>query len=61
MVNGIPIYRVEFGEGLVNNEVPLDKTFAYVVEATKGPVGEPIYIPTNAEAKRIFGLNFAPH
>lgn len=61
MVSGIPIYRVEFGEGLVNNEVPLDKTFAYVVEATKGPVGEPIYIPTNAEAKRIFGLNFAPH
>lgn len=61
MVSGIPIYRVEFGEGLVKQETSNGNVFAYAVEATKGPVGEPILVRTNQEAKRIFGLNFAPH
>lgn len=61
MVNGIPIYRVEFAEGLLNSESSSDKTFGYVIESNKGPVGEPIYISSNSEALRIFGVNFAPH
>lgn len=61
MVNGIPIYRVEFGEGYVQEEVSTGQTFAYAIEATKGPINEPIFISSNSEAKRIFGVNFAPH
>ena len=61
MVQGIPIYKVEFGEGLLDSDVSSDKTFGYVIEANKGPVDETVYIPTNSEALRIFGVNFAPH
>lgn len=61
MVNGIPIYKVEFGESLLESESSSDKTFGYVIEANKGPVGEPVYISSNSEALRIFGVNFAPH
>lgn len=61
MVNGIPIFRVELAEGLIDADNDADKIFGYCIEATKGPVGEPIYVASNAEAKRIFGVNFAPH
>lgn len=61
MVVGIPIYKVEFNEGLIDNETSSDKTFGYVIESNRGPVGEPIYIASNSEALRIFGVNFAPH
>ena len=61
MVNGIPIYKVEFAEGLLDSRSVSDKTFGYIIEANKGPVGEPIYIASNSEALRIFGVNFAPH
>lgn len=61
MVNGIPIFRVELAEGLIDADNDSDKIFGYCIEATKGPVGEPIYVASNAEAKRIFGVNFAPH
>lgn len=61
MVNGIPIYRVELAEGLIDADSASDKIFGYCIESNKGPVGEPIYIASNSEAKRIFGVNFAPH
>lgn len=61
MVNGIPIYKVNLGEGLLETESDTSRTFGYCIEANKGPVGEPIYISSNAEALRIFGVNFAPH
>lgn len=61
MVNGIPIYKVEFAEGLLETESDSSKTFGYCIEANKGPVGEPIYISSNSEAMRIFGVSFAPH
>ena len=61
MVNGIPIYEVRFREGLVRQDTTLGNTFAYAVEAIKGPVNKPILINSAPEAKRIFGLNFAPH
>lgn len=61
MVNGIPIYRVEFGEGYVDSQASSDKVFGYCIEANKGPVNEPILISSNSEALRIFGVNFAPH
>ena len=61
MVNGIPIYKVDFAEGLLKREFDSSKTFGYCIEANKGPVGEPIYISSNSEAMRIFGVNFAPH
>ena len=61
MVNGIPIYKVDFAEGLLERELDSSKTFGYCIEANKGPVSEPIYISSNSEAMRIFGVNFAPH
>lgn len=61
MVSGIPIYEVRFGEGLVKQDSITGNIFAYCVEATKGPVGEPVLISSATDAKRIFGLNFAPH
>lgn len=62
MVNGIPIYKVKFGEEYISSsKASSDKVFGYCIEAHKGPVGEPIYIPSNSEALRIFGVNFAPH
>lgn len=61
MVNGIPIFRVELAEGLIDAENNAERTFGYCIEANKGPVNEPIYVASNSEAKRIFGVNFAPH
>ena len=61
MVNGIPIYKVDFAEGRLERELDSSKTFGYCIEANKGPVSEPIYISSNSEAMRIFGVNFAPH
>lgn len=61
MVKGIPIFKVTLSEGLFNQDVQSDKLFAYAIEANKGPIGEPIYIASNDEAKRMFGVNFAPH
>lgn len=61
MVSGIPIYEVKFREGLVKPEKSKGNTFAYVVESNKGPTKEPILVSTNTEAKRVFGVNFAPH
>ena len=61
MVNGIPIFRVELAEGLIDADNNAERIFGYCIEANKGPVNEPIYVASNAEAKRIFGVNFAPH
>lgn len=61
MVNGIPIFRVELAEGLIDADNNAERIFGYCIEANKGPVNEPIYVASNAEAKRIFGINFAPH
>lgn len=61
MVEGIPIFKVTLSEALFNQDVNSDKLFAYAIEAHKGPIGEPTYVASNDEAKRIFGVNFAPH
>ena len=61
MVNGIPIFRVELAEGLIDADNNAERIFGYCIEANKGPVNEPISVASNAEAKRIFGINFAPH
>ena len=61
MVNGIPIYEVRLGEGLLEREADISRTFAYCIEANRGPVGEPVYISSNTEALEMFGVNFAPH
>jgi len=61
MVKGIPIFTVTLAEGLFNQDVESDKLFAYAIEAHKGPIAEPTYVASSDEAKRIFGVNFAPH
>jgi len=61
MVQGIPIFKVTLSEGLFNEDADSNKLFAYAIEANKGPIGEPIYVASADEAKRIFGVNFAPH
>ena len=61
MVKGIPIFKITLSEGLFNQDVESDRLFAYAIEANKGPVAEPIYIASADEAKRVFGVNFAPH
>lgn len=61
MVKSIPIFKVMLSEGLVNQDAEADKLFGYCIEANKGPVGKPELITSSSEAKRKFGVNFAPH
>lgn len=61
MATSIPTFRLELSEGLVDINTSADRLFGYCIEATKGPVMEPVYVASNAEAERIFGVDFAPH
>ena len=61
MVNGIPLFKVAFSERLIHRDSEADKLFGYCIEANRGPVAVPTYVASNAEAKRKFGVNFAPH
>ena len=61
MVNGIPIFKVEFAESLLKSESSSDNIFGYVVEANKGPVNKPVYVASNLDALKIFGVDLAPH
>lgn len=61
MVDSIPIFTVKLSEYLLNVDTESDKIFGYCIEANKGPVAEPIYVASNSEALRIFGIDLAPH
>jgi len=61
MATSIPTFRLELSEGIVEVDTSADRLFGYCIEANKGPVMEPIYVASNAEAERIFGVDFAPH
>ena len=61
MVNGIPIFKVEFAESLLKSESSSDNIFGYVIEANKGPVNKPVYVASNLDALKIFGVDLATH
>lgn len=61
MATGIPTFRLELSEGIVDVDTSADRLFGYCIEAKKGPVMEPTYVASSAEAERIFGVDFAPH
>lgn len=61
MATGIPTFRVDLAEGMIDVDTSADRLFAYCVEADKGPVNVPTFVASNKEAMRIFGIDFAPH
>ena len=61
MATGIPTFRVDIAEGMIDVDTSADRLFAYCVEANKGPVNTPTFVASNKEAMRIFGVDFAPH
>lgn len=61
MATGIPTFRVDIAEGMIDVDTSADRLFAYCIEADKGPVNTPTYVASNKEALRIFGVDFAPH
>lgn len=61
MATGIPTFRVDIAEGMIDVDTSADRLFAYCVEADKGPVNVPTFVASNKEALRIFGIDFAPH
>ena len=61
MATGIPTFRVDLAEGMIDVDTSADRLFAYCVEADKGPVNIPTFVASNKEAVRIFGIDFAPH
>lgn len=61
MATGIPTFRVDIAEGMIDVDTSADRLFAYCIEADKGPVNTPTFVASNKEALRIFGVDFAPH
>ena len=61
MATGIPTFRVDIAEGMIDVDTSADRLFAYCIEADKGPVNIPTFVASNKEALRIFGVDFAPH
>ena len=61
MATSIPTFKLEISEGMIDVDQSADRLFGYCIEASKGPVLEPTFVASNAEAKRIFGIDFAPH
>lgn len=61
MVTSIPTFKLQISEGMIDVDKSADRLFGYCVEASKGPVLEPTFVASNTEAKRIFGVDFAPH
>src|SRR5574344_1595937 len=61
MVRSIPTFRLTIDQGTLEAEQDPEKLFGYCIEATRGPVLVPTFVSSNDEAKRIFGVDFAPH
>ena len=63
MATGIPTFKVDIAEGMIDVDTSADRLFAYCIEANKGPINEPTFVASNKEAQRIFGKknDFAPH
>ena len=61
MATGIPTFRVDLAEGMIDVDTSADRLFAYCIEADKGPINTPRFVSSNKEAMRIFGVDFAPH
>ena len=61
MATGIPTFRVDIAEGMINVDASADRLFAYCIEANKGPINTPTLVYSNKEAVRLFGVDFAPH
>ena len=61
MATGIPTFKVDIAEGMIDVDTSADRLFAYCIEADQGPVNVPTFVASNKEALRIFGVDFTPH
>ena len=62
MVVKIPTFRLlDVTAGNLDVVRDSEYLFAYVIEATKGPILTPTFVRSNGEAKDIFGVDFGPH
>ena len=49
MATGIPTFRVDLAEGMIDVSTSADRLFAYCVEADKGPINVPTFVASNKE------------
>lgn len=63
MATGIPTFKVDIQEGIIDVDTSADRLFAYCIEANRGPENTPYFVASNKEAQRVFGkeIDFAPH
>lgn len=62
MVVKIPTFRLlDVTAGNLDVVRNSEYLFAYVIEATKGPILTPTFVRSNGEAKDVFGVDFGPH
>lgn len=61
MVENIPTLELKVSEGFISEDQDTSRLFGYCIESTRGPVLTPTYVSSNAEARRIFGVDFGPH
>ena len=63
MATGIPTFKVDIQEGIIDVDTSADRLFAYCIEADRGPENTPYFVASNKEAQRVFGekIDFAPH
>lgn len=61
MAQSIPTFKLKVSEGMIDVDTSADRLFGYCIEANRGPEMVPTFVASNAEAKRIFGVDFAPH
>jgi hypothetical protein len=60
MVNKTPYIHFKVNNEPINEVVDYNYTWATVVEAPKGPINEPTYISSAAQAYSIFGVDMRP-
>ena len=63
MATGIPTFKVDIAEGIIDVDTSADRLFAYCIESDRGPENTPYFVASNKEAQRVFGnkIDFAPH
>ena len=47
MATGIPTFRVDIAEGMIDVDTSADRLFAYCIEANKGPINTPTFVSSN--------------
>lgn len=61
MVQEIPYIHFKVNNEPIDEVVDYNYTWATIVEAPKGPINEPVYISSAAQAYAIFGIDMRPY